>query len=57
MISLSFAFDYFLGGLRGGVVDSDTHKGENCGKIQAMGTSQYFIIRQVALLVVSYNCV
>ena len=34
-----------------------THKGGNRGKIQVMGTSHYFIIREVTLLGVSYNCV
>ena len=33
------------------------HKGVNCGNIQAMGTYNYFIIRQVALLGVSDQCV
>ena len=32
-------------------------KGVNGGKIQAMGTSNYFIARKPALLVVSYHCV
>ena len=34
----------------------DTYKGFNGGKIQAMGTSHYFIVRQVALLGVD-DCV
>ena len=35
----------------------DTHKEGDGGKIQAMGTSHYFIVHQVALLGVSDNCV
>ena len=35
----------------------DTHKGYKGGKIQAMGSSNYFILRQVALLGVSDYCV
>ena len=35
----------------------DTHKGGNGGKIQAMGTSHYFIIHQVVLLGVLDHCV
>ena len=31
----------------------DIQKGSDGGKIQAMGTSNYFIVRQVALLCVS----
>ena len=34
-----------------------THKGGNCGKKQAMGTSYYFIAYQVALLGVYDHCV
>ena len=34
----------------------DPHKGGDGGKIQAMGTSYYFIIRQVTLLGVSDHC-
>ena len=33
------------------------YNGVNGGKIQAMGTSDYFIVRQVALLGVSDHCV
>ena len=45
-------------GVRGevGGVHRDTHKGCNGGKIQAMVTSHYFIVRKVVLLGVSYNC-
>ena len=35
----------------------DTQKGANCGKIQSMGTSHYFIARQVSLIGVSDYCV
>ena len=42
--------------IRGGV-HRGTHKGVNGGKIQSIGTSHYFIIRQVALLGVSDHCV
>ena len=35
----------------------DTHKGVNGGRIQAMGNSNYFIIRLIDLLCVSYHCV
>ena len=38
-------------------IHRDTHKGGNGGNIQAMGTSNYFIVRQVVLLDVSDNCV
>ena len=37
----------------GGEVHRDLHKGGNGGKIQAMGTSKYFIVCQVTLLVVT----
>ena len=48
----------FIGGVGvGGLILRDKHKGGNGGNIQAMGTSNYFIIRQVALLVVSDHCV
>ena len=35
----------------------DTHKRGNGGKIQAMVTSHYFIVCQVALLIISDHCV
>ena len=35
----------------------DIHKGVNGDKIQRMGASHYFIVCQVALLVVSDHCV
>ena len=38
-------------------IHRDKHKGVNGGKIQAVGTSHYFIFRKVALLGVSYQCV
>ena len=38
-------------------IGTDTHKGGNGGKIQAMGTSHYFIVCQVTLLGVSDHCV
>ena len=47
---------YSIGGEEGGV-NRDTHKGVNCGKIQDVRTSNYFIIRQVALLGVLDHCV
>ena len=31
----------------------DNHKGDNSGKIQSMGNSNYFIVRQVELIGVS----
>ena len=34
-------------------IHRDTHKGGNGGKIQAMGKSHYFIVRQVAFIDVS----
>ena len=37
-------------------IHRDTHKGENGGNIQAMGTSRYFIVRQVAQIGVSDHC-
>ena len=46
---------YSKGG--GGSVQMDKHKGVNGGNIQAMGTSNYFIVHQVVLLGVSDNCV
>ena len=41
----------------GGSIDSDVQKGVNGDKIQVMGNSHYFIIRQVALLGVSDHVV
>ena len=41
----------------GRVIHMDMYKGGNGGNIQAMGTSHYFIVRQVALLGVSDHCV
>ena len=41
----------------GGDTHMDTHKGVNGCKIQAIDNSHYFIVRQVALLGVSNNCV
>ena len=41
----------------GGGIHRDTHKGGNGGNIQDMGTSNYFIVRQVVLLGVSDNFV
>ena len=41
----------------GGGVHSDNEMGGNVVNIQAMVTSHYFIVRQVALLGVSYHCV
>ena len=41
----------------GGVIHRDSHKGDNGGKIQAMVTSHYCMVRQVVLLVFSDSCV
>ena len=40
-----------------GFVHRDTNKEGNGGKIKVIGTSHYFIVRQVALLGVSDHCV
>ena len=42
---------------KGGVIHRDIHKGGNGGKIQAMGTFNYFIVCQVMLLGVSDHLV
>ena len=38
-------------------INMDTHKWENGGKIKSKGNYNHFIVRQVALLGVSDNCV